>query len=344
MKHIVIASMRKNAGKTSLIVGLAGNTDLKLGYLKPFGDRLLYRKKRLWDFDAAAACQAMGVSETPESMSIGFDHSKLRYMYDKSTMADKVKEISELNAVDKDVMLVEGSSDWDRGISVHLDAISLVRTLDAELVVVLSGSHDEICDDAHLLHQTLGALGVRCKGIVANRVKDVEDFKSTHLEELQKVGLPILGIIPDEDKLTHPSMKFISDLLFAKLLAGADGLSNTIRDIFVGAMSADAVLRVQKFNRPKKLVITSGDRSDMILAALDTKAAGVVLTNNILPPANIIAKADSAGIPLLLVAQDTFHTAKKLDNLVSLTSSEDEERISLLGRLVAEHVNLEEIF
>jgi hypothetical protein len=53
MKNIVIGSVSENAGKTSFVVGLARAINGKFGYLKPFGDRLIYRKKRLWDHDAA---------------------------------------------------------------------------------------------------------------------------------------------------------------------------------------------------------------------------------------------------------------------------------------------------
>ena len=100
------------------------------------------------------------------------------------------------------------------------------------------------------------------------------------------------------------------------------------------------MLRVQRFNKDAKLVITSGDRSDMILAALDTKAAGIILTNNILPPPNIIAMAAAARVPLLLVAQDTFQAAKKVDELVPLLSKDDTERMKLLQELIREHITL----
>ncbi len=53
MDKVVIGSMRKSAGKTSIIVGIAGALKKKMAYLKPFGERLLYRKKRLWDYDSA---------------------------------------------------------------------------------------------------------------------------------------------------------------------------------------------------------------------------------------------------------------------------------------------------
>jgi len=340
MKNIIVTSIRKDAGKTSVIVGLAKNSSKKMGYLKPFGDRLLYRKKRLWDFDAAVCTTAMQANESPEEMSIGFDHSKLRFMYDETTTAEKVREIAAHNSQGKDIMLIESGTELTRGLSVNLDAISLCNYLDGELLVVLSGTNDQIVDDACALKKTVDLNGVKLAGVIINKVRDVEDFKAVYTEYFEALELPLLGIIPYVKELTLPSMRFLADLFFAKILAGEKGLSNTIKDVFVGAMSADAVLRMQRFNKDAKLVITSGDRSDMILAALDTQAAGIILTNNILPPPNILAKASGTNIPLLLVAQDTFQTAKKVDDLVSLLAKDDTEKMDQLASLLKEHVEV----
>ncbi len=62
MKNLIIGSMDPNSGKTSLIVGLGkAIAGKKFGYLKPFGDRLLYRKKRLWDQDTALIANIFGL-------------------------------------------------------------------------------------------------------------------------------------------------------------------------------------------------------------------------------------------------------------------------------------------
>ncbi len=343
MKNIIVTSIQKDAGKTSVIVGLAKNSTRKMGYLKPFGDRLLYRKKRLWDFDAAVCTTAMKADESPEEMSIGFDHSKLRFMYDETTTAEKVREIAAHNSEGKEIMLIESGKELTRGLSVNLDAISLCKYLDGELLVVLSGTNDQIADDACALKKTIDLGDVKLAGVIINKVHDVADFKAVYSDHFQALELPILGIVPYVEELTKPSMRFLADLFFAKVLAGERGLKNTIKDVFVGAMSADAVLRMQRFNKESKLVITSGDRSDMILAAIDSQAAGIILTNNILPPPNILAKASGTNVPLLLVAQDTFQAAKKVDNLVSLLSKEDDEKMAQLAGMIKDHVEVKTI-
>jgi BioD-like phosphotransacetylase family protein len=75
--------MHPNAGKTTLIIGLAKALQKKIGYIKPFGDRLLYRKKRLWDYDTALMNSIFGLEQDPAEMSIGFDHAPLLYIVDE---------------------------------------------------------------------------------------------------------------------------------------------------------------------------------------------------------------------------------------------------------------------
>ena len=83
MKNIIVGSVTADAGKTSFIVGLGKATDTKFGYLKPFGDRLIYRKKRLWDHDAALIVNIFGLEQSSDDITLGFEHSKLRYMYSR---------------------------------------------------------------------------------------------------------------------------------------------------------------------------------------------------------------------------------------------------------------------
>ena len=93
MRRLVFASMREGAGKTSVIVGLGKAAGRPFGYMKPFGDRLLYRKKRLWDYDSALVANIFDLKESPEDISLGFDHSKLRFMYDEETTKKKLQEL-----------------------------------------------------------------------------------------------------------------------------------------------------------------------------------------------------------------------------------------------------------
>ena len=341
MDKLIIASMRQSAGKTSVIVGLAKALGKKVGYMKPFGDRLRYRKKRVWDYDAALISSIFGLEENPEDTSLGFDHAKLRYMYDEAGLKAKLLEVVSHIGKDKDVLFIEGGKDLAYGVSIHLDALSLAKAFGGKLLMVMSGDEGAILDDITFVKQRVDMTNIDLGGVILNKVHDVEDFKNTHLNHIAEMGVNVLGIIPYQTALTHFSMDYLSEYLFAKVIAGEDGLNRVVKNILVGAMSADAAFRHPVFQAEDKLIITSGDRSDMVLAALESHAVGIILTNNILPPSNIIAKAADRHIPLLLVPDDTYQTARRIDNLEPLLTKDSVEKIDLLGQLIEQSVNIE---
>ncbi|MFC1786002.1 DRTGG domain-containing protein [Candidatus Neomarinimicrobiota bacterium] len=340
MKKYIFTSLNKNAGKTGIIIGLGKAINQKIGYLKPFGDRLLYRKKRLWDYDSAVISKIFNIEESPEGMTLGFDHSKLRYMYDENNIIEKFKSsITEVPS-DTDVLFIESGKNIRHGVTVNLDALTIAKATDARLIVVVSGDSDDIADDILYFKQHTSLKGIDFAGVVVNKVKDVDDFKMVYEDILNKFGINILGVIPYEAELTYPSVQLISDMLMAKVISGEKVLDQVVRDVFVGAMSGDAAQRVEKFKNKNKLIITAGDRSDMILAAIETQCVGIILTNDILPQPNIIALASEKNVPLLLVHTDTHKAAKKIDQMVPLVDSTDMKKIGILEDSIKNYTTL----
>jgi len=339
MEKLIIASTSPSAGKTSMIIGLAAALNKRCGYMKPFGDRLIYHKKRLWDYDAALAVAVLELEEQPEAMSIGLEHTKLGTMSDED-VGQKLKAGVEKMSHNKDVLFIEGGKNLAYGASVHLDVMSLARHLGAPVVLVMAAGHDAV-DEAAFLLENLNTSDIELRGAIVNKAHDPEDFRNTHGRALEKLGLPLLGIVPFHEDLNCSSVAFLADRLFAKVIAGEGGLDKVVRNIFVGAMSANAALRSPKFNKGDKLIITAGDRVDMILAALESDTSGIILTNNILPPSNIISKATDRQIPVLLVAADTYQIAQQIDNMESLLTQQDEKKITLLGAFARDHVALD---
>jgi hypothetical protein len=337
-----MASMRRSAGKTSVIVGIAAALNRKMAYIKPFGERMLYRKKRLWDYDSALITNLFGLKEDPVDMSIGFDHSKLRYMYDQEGTQKKLLETVANIGKDKEILFIEGGRDLSYGMSVYLDTLSLAKYLGCRLVLVVSGEEDTILDDILFLKKHVDLAGVNLGGVIVNKVQNLEDFQNTHLPVIQKLGVRVLGVIPYQSDLTFFSVYYLADRLFAKVITGEGGLKKVIKNIVIGAWSANIFLQNPLFKKENKLVITGGDRTDMILAALEGDTSGIILTNNILPPSNIISKASEKNIPLLMVFSDTYQTAKQIESLEPLLTREDTEKVDLLKQLVEKHVHLGE--
>ncbi len=342
MRTMVVGSVRPDAGKTSLITGLGLCLDQRIGYMKPLGDRLFYRKKRLWDYDSAIVVEAFGLEDMPEEMSIGFEHTKLRFMYDAIGIQNKLQQLMMDIGADKDTILVESGKSLAFGSSLLLDPISIARILDAPLILIVSGDENNIIDDIFHVTRMMAADDIDIMFIL-NKVPDVDEFDQTYMEDLKMMGVEILGSIPYYHELTSMMVGYLNDRLFGKVLAGDSGKKNKVSSIFVGAMSADAAIRQPEFNTPGKLIITSGDRTDMIVAALDSDTSAVILTNNLVPPANLISKAESRGIPLILVTTDTFETAKLIHSIEPLMIRGDKQRHIMLKEMVRDNVDMDKI-
>ena len=338
MKPIIIGSVNDNAGKTSLIIGIGKALKGDFQYAKPLGDRHVYKKKRLWDHDVGLMENIFALDGCSDTATIGYDHSKLRYMYDEEQIKEKLRELTRPS--EEGMVILEGGRNLTFGSSVNLDVINMANVLKASLILIISGDSDYIMDQLRYLSKHVRLEDVDLLGVVINKVLDVDEFKAEYLPDIVAMEIPVLGIIPFERSLAEFNVADIADKLFARVIAGEDGLQRKVKNIFVGAASVNSALTNPQFSKVEKLIITDGDRADIILAALENHTSGIVLTNNNLPPANIISRADDRKIPMMLVPFDTYETAKKIDRMVPLLTKDDEERIDLVSDLVMKNVDI----
>ncbi len=344
MKSLIVASTREDAGKTSLIIGLAKALKKRFGYAKPLGDRFLYRKKRLWDYDAALLTRLFELGEEPESISLGFDHSKLRYMYDRTSVFEALNGLVDQIGRDRDAVLIECGKDLSYGASVHLDPLTISQKTGTPVLIIAGGGENEIADDLAFIKRFVSSDEATVAGVIVNKVIHLDDFRETHLPEIEEIGVDVFGVIPYVSDLSTLSVSTVADKLFARVIAGEEGLNGRIQTVVVGAMSVNAAMGDPRISSPDKLVISSGDRSDMILAVLDAGGtSAIVLTNNIVPPSSVIAKASELGVPLLLVPKDTYETALQVEGIHPLLTADDHDKIERLTALVEQHVDLERL-
>jgi BioD-like phosphotransacetylase family protein len=102
--------------------------------------------------------------------------------------------------------------------------------------------------------------------------------------------------------------------------------------------------------RPGVLLITPGDREDIIQAASssmaeppDERMAGIVLTGNLHPAASVLKLIRSMPIPVLFTEEDSYLVASKVHDLTVKTRPSDAGKISLIRDLINKHVDLGKI-
>ncbi len=335
MKKYLFASVREGTGKTTVITGLSQLLGKeKTGYFKPMGDHLVYKKKKLWDMDGALMKEVLGFPYESQDVTVGFDHSKMRYMHDEKTLAGEILKRADKLSQGKEYLLIEGPSSFHYAHSLNLDPVSISKCLEAPVIVVVKGSTSQILDSVDFAKKLVESEGADFKGVVISDIQNISSINEEVVPELEEMSVPILGKVEHKAGLSMRTVSFIAERLFAKVIAGEKGMGNHISQVFVGAMAASHARRHPGWKDPMKLIITAGDRDDLIAAAVEDGASCLVITNDLVPSPNILARADLRGVPILQVPTDTFTTAKKIEEMETLTMPDEAGKIDLAREAV----------
>ncbi len=155
-------------------------------------------------------------------------------------------------------------------------------------------------------------------------------------------------LIPEVESLGRPTMHDVHKWLGGEVLSGQDFLDVQVDDYLVAAMQVNNFLEYVTRNC---LVITPGDRSDILLGCFSTRqsraypeVAGIILTGGMHPPASMTRLLEGwAGVPLPILAVEghTFKVARILTELYGRIDPEDEKKVATALGSFEEHVDTE---
>lgn len=338
-KAIYIATSEANSGKSIVALGLMrmllGKT-AKVGYFRPIIDGHKGGKKdnhintiiSHFELDinpneAFAFTRAEFISKR--------NQGKEGEIYD--TIIEKYKEIEEKN----DFVLVEGTDFSGEGAAIELDAnILIAKNLGIPAIIVSSGigkTLDEFINGLHIAYDSFAEKEVKVLAVIANKVqeKNIEIVREGVERNLPKdVSVNVIPLIPS---LQNPTIKEIAKAIDAKVIFGKEYLNNQTTTFKVGAMQLRNYLTHLEQDC---LIITPGDRADIILGALQANISsnypsisGIVLTGGILPEEPIVKLIDGLQhiVPILSVKEGTFDVANKIGAVRSHMYAENKEKI-----------------
>jgi BioD-like phosphotransacetylase family protein len=97
---------------------------------------------------------------------------------------------------------------------------------------------------------------------------------------------------------------------------------------------------IEYFKRTRNnAVIVGGDRSDIQLSAIESGTECLILTGELYPSEIIIARAEQKNIPIMIVRDDTYSVAKKLERLSVRLRLRDKSKVESGMKLVSENVD-----
>ena len=346
-KRVFLAATGQNRGKTTTSLGLLAairERDLRLGFLKPVGQRYLVVDGTRADEDAVLMSETFGLPDALDDMSPVTlpRHFTTDYVMGRvgDDLGGQVTSAFDRIAADKDVVVIEGTGHAGVGAVVGLSNARVAALLEAPVIIVSEGGIGRPIDEIVLNSALFAAHGVRVLGAVVNKV-DVESHP--HLPEVLERGLAqhdleLLACIPYSQFLANPSLELIATHLDGELLAGEATPGQTIGWVAIGAMQA---VHAVELLRDRTLLITPGDREDLAMAAIEAnrgstipRVIGLVLTGGFRPPQHVLDALRDAGTFAFLVGTDTYRTAQAVDEILVKTHSSDTEKISTIIELV----------
>jgi BioD-like phosphotransacetylase family protein len=230
-----------------------------------------------------------------------------------------------------------------------LSNAQVAKTLGCKVIIVSQGGIGKPIDEVALNQALFEKEGVEIIGVIINKVLEEKVPEITRFVRsgLKRKGLDLLGVLPHEQILAHPTVDLIREELRAELLNKPPTLDTLVEDVIVGAMG---VHNAMQFFKRGTLLITPGDREDILLAAGATtapnsedKMAGIVLTGGLRPGEAVVKALQALPLPVLLARADSYQVASRVHNLTVKTRPTDAKKIALIRDIVAKHVNVKKI-
>lgn len=345
-KSIYIMSMANGSGKTATIIGLYKNIKeygRNPGYFKPIGDPFSDVKVTKADKDVNVIHKMLErkysrdeicpIFISPTSFLDEIPIEKVEGVKDliKSAFKDMYEK--------SEILLVEGNHFYQQMCSIGLSDITLAKLFNSEVLLISKCDNDTDLDKILYAIDKIKAEQLVLKGIIFTNVSDLQRAKISekYIKILNKKGAELLGVIPKSRLLSAPTVAEVMEATQGKLLTEDFEIvkNNIIEKFIIGAMqSTDALAYMRKGQNLG--VITGGDRSDIIVTAVEVGVSLIILTGNLLPDMMTLAKAKEAGIPVISVPLDTYTTAHNIQNInVQIQESE----IDLCKAQIKDHVD-----
>lgn len=267
-------------------------------------------------------------------------------------LLDEITHLYQQAAQSKDVVIVEGMVPTRHASYAARINFHLAKSLDADVILVSAPEDEslsELSDRLEIQAQQFGGpRDPKVLGVILNKVRE-ENFTKRLKEQsplLRGNDFRLLGSVPWLDELNAPRTRDVADLLGAQVIHAGDYDQRRVQKIVVCARTVPNTVQQLK---PGVLVVTPGDRDDIILAASlasmnGVPLAGLLLSSDIQPDPRTLELCRGAlqgGLPVLGVATGTYDTATNLNRMNREIPVDDRERAEKVTEFVARNLDLD---
>ena len=355
-RNLYLTTTGPAAGKSAIVLGLMSLLEREtrdVGFFRPIGRHEAGAAIAL-DPNVELICSVFGIDCQPEAM-IGVTDREATDLITSGHYDDLIERIlTAYKAYEstKGFVLIEGTNYQGPTVAFEFDInADIARNLGAPVLLVVSGRErtaEDIYDNAILSRDAFSQRGCDLLAVIANRVEPrlLGDVKALLAERLAAAGIPFAGAIPEEQILAKPRMDEIATALDAEVLYGEEYLDNLVFDFRIGSMQLLSLLdRVE----PGALVITAGDRADVLLGLmaaqmsnLTPNLSGLLLSSGLKPTETVdrvVKGLRGTRLPVLAVPTGAYQTAINVSRVASTITPRSFRKIETARILFEQHVD-----
>ncbi len=354
-KAVYIATIEPFSGKSLISIGLM--------------NELLIRKSKVGYFRPVINDYPEGQKDNHILTMLDFFKLDMKYddayAFSRSEMVKLLNQGQEKKIIEKiirkykklekkfDFILIEGSDFSGEGAMIEFELnVKLASNLSIPTILVSSGvskGFEEYISNVKLAYDSFREEKVEVPAIIANKIKP-KNLKRLvgRLQKLVDEGTYVTAI-PRDENLLKPSMRDILNYFDGKVLFGEDHLEKPVKNYEVGAMQLRHYLSRL---RDKSVVITPGDRGDLILGAIQAdksdaypSISGLVLSGGITPEKPILKLIDgiNTSLPIIVVKPNTYEVTTQIADLKPRINPFDKRKIMRSISLFKKHVDVKQI-
>ncbi|MGB5818990.1 MAG: phosphate acetyltransferase [Saonia sp.] len=350
VRSLYIATLESHSGKSLVVLGLMQlllGKMAKVGYFRPVIDDI---EEGGMDNHIHTVISHFELDVLPQD-AYALTRSQVVDLFNDGRQGDILDEIiAKYKKLEErfDFILVEGSDFSSDSSIIEFDLnIDIAKNLGIPVVLIDNAKGktlEEFCGNLESAVKTYVKKGIEVIGVVANKVRPENlSLVCKHLEN-ELTDKILVNAVPRVKNLSHPTLNEILEALGGKVLFGEEHLDNQTGSFGVGAMQLHNYLTHLRDN---SLVITPGDRSDIILGALQANLSdnypaisGIVLTGGILPEPSILKLLEGfeSNIPMISVSQGTFDATNEVGDIKSKIYARSKQKILTSISLFNTHI------
>ncbi|PHR84931.1 MAG: phosphate acetyltransferase [Colwellia sp.] len=361
--RIMLIPVGFGVGLTSVALGLLHSCEqkgIKVGHFKPISQpsrNSLAKKNR--------TIEAVSLSQNSRCISLNYFEEKMADGLHDTVLEEIVANFDSFNQ-DQEVVIIEGLIPTTRQPYAGRINRDVAQALCADIVLVAAPGNDNTeafenrlevtaetyggTKNKHLLGCIINKLNApdqEAYGLLPREEEIDSDFDITpwkNLNIFKNRRFDLLGSITWEMDLIAPRIMDISNYLEATIINAGEMEHRRFRSVDFCARSVSNL--ISDFV-PGRLIVTPGDRTDIIIAtclsALNgTKLGGLILTNGFEPPKEVwelCQQALNAGLPVLSVPWDTWQTSRHIMNFNPEIPQDDIQRQEKVKQHIADSLS-----